>query len=79
MLLNVSNYFMATKRSRHDIDLLTKYKIVKLVNQGMKQSEIVKKFDVNESTICRIKKNKDNISKESNLVHQAFYKEENNV
>ena len=57
--------YMATKkRSRNDIDLLIKHEIVKLINQGMKQSEIAKKFNVNKSTLCRIKRNKDNFAKE---------------
>ena len=55
--------FMATKRSRNDIDLTSKYEIVQLINQGWKQSEIAKKFDVHDSTVCRIKKNKDDVAK----------------
>ena len=44
--------------------MLRKYEIVKLIDQGAKQSEIAKRFDVNESTVSRIKKNKDLVAKE---------------
>ena len=55
---------MATKRSRNDIDLRTKYEILKLVEKGWKQRELASKYDVNESTICRLKKNKDKVTEQ---------------
>ena len=58
---------MATKRSRNDIDLKTKYEILKLLDQGWKQRELASKYEVNESTICRLKKNKDNVTEQYEL------------
>ena len=55
---------MTAKRARNDIYLVTKYEIVKQINQGIKQFEIAKKFNLNESTVCRIKKDKDRVTKE---------------
>ena len=55
---------MATKMSRNDIDLKTKYEILKLIDKGWKQRELASKYDVNESTICRLKKNKDNVTEQ---------------
>ena len=55
---------MACKRSRNDIDLKTKYEIVQLLNQGLHQSNIAQKFNVNQSTDSRINKENNSYEKE---------------
>ena len=66
-LISFRDTYMATKRSRNDIDLKTKYEILKLLDQGWKQRELASKYEVNESTICRLKKNKDNVTEQYEL------------
>ena len=54
---------MSTKRPRTELSLCKKYDIVKELNGGAKQADVAKKYGINESTVSRIKKERQSISK----------------
>ena len=52
------------KRQRTEIPLSTKYDIIKDLDSGSKQTDVAKKYGINESTVSRIKKDRQAICQE---------------
>ena len=59
-----SEFEMAAKRKRVDLDLSVKIKIVQEVDTNIKQKDVAAKFGINVSTVSKLVKNREKIEKD---------------